>query len=138
VDDDTRKRVESDLPDRLGFVSWAPVVRISALTGARTGRLPAAVEAVLENRLRRIGTGTLNRLVTEWTNAHLVPTRKGRRPRLRYMVQAGVAPPTFILFVAGGEIGPDYLRFLEGKLRGVEDFTGTPLHLFTRSKEQRR
>ncbi|MGF1666943.1 MAG: ribosome biogenesis GTPase Der [Acidimicrobiia bacterium] len=138
VDDEARKRIESDLPDRFGFVSWAPVVRISALTGSRTGRLPAAIEVVLENRQRRIGTGTLNRLVTEWTNAHLPPTRKGRRARLRYVVQAGVAPPTFIVFVSGGELGDDYLRFLEGKLRGVEDFTGTPVHIFTRSREQAR
>ena len=138
VDDETRTRIESDIPDRLGFVSWAPVLRISALTGARTKRLPAAIELVLENRMRRIGTGTLNRLISEWTSAHLPPTRKGRRPNLRYAVQAGVGPPTFILFVAGGDLGDDYLRFLEGKLRKVEDFSGTPIHVFTKARAKAR
>lgn len=136
VDDDTRRRIETDLPDRFRFVAWAPIVRISALTGARTGRLPKAIHTVLENRQRRIPTAALNRLVSEWTNAHLPPTRKGRRARLRYAVQAGVAPPTFIVFVSGGELGDDYLRFLEGKVRGVEDFTGTPVHIFTKAREK--
>jgi GTP-binding protein len=138
VDDEARMRIESDIADRFGFVGWAPLVRISALTGARTKRIPPAVETVVENRTRRIATGALNRRLAEWTSAHPPPTRKGRRPRLRYAVQAGTEPPTFVLFVTGGELGPDYLRFLEGRLRGVADFTGSPLHLLTRARERRR
>jgi GTP-binding protein len=135
IDDERRARVESDLKDRFGFVSWAPVLRISALTGARTKRVPAAIATALEHRDQRIPTGTLNRLLSEWTNGHPPPTRKGRRPKIRYAVQAGVAPPTFILFVSGGELGPDYLRFLENRIREVEDFTGTPVHLYSRSRK---
>ncbi len=137
IDDEARARVESDIEDRFGFVGWAPVLRISALTGARTKRIPAAIEVALHNRLRRIPTGTLNRLLSEWMNGHPPPTRKGRRPTIRYAVQAGVAPPTFILFISGGELGPDYLRFLENRIRGVEDFTGTPIHMHARSRRSR-
>jgi len=86
-----------------------------------------------ELRGRRIGTGELNRLVTEWTAAHPPPVRSGRRPRL-YAVQAGTGPPTFVLFISGGELGDDYLRFLEGRLRGVADFTGSPIRMVTRAK----
>jgi GTP-binding protein len=138
VDDESRARIESDLSDRFGFVSWAPIIRISALTGARVNRLGPAILTALENRRHRIPTGTLNRAISEWTNAHPPPTRKGRRARLRYAVQAGVEPPTFILFAAGGDLGDDYLRFLEGRLRQLADFAGTPIHIFARSREARR
>jgi GTPase len=134
VDEESRERIEGDIPDRFGFVSWAPVVRLSAMTGSRVKRIAPAVEAVLESRYRRIPTGTLNRLLADWTGRHPPPTRKGRRPRIRYMVQAGVAPPTFVLFLSGGELGEDYLRFLEGRLRASADFVGSPLHLIARSK----
>ncbi len=123
--------------DRLGFVGWAPVLRISALTGARLHRLPPALQVVLENRARRIPTGQLNRLIRGWQGAHPPPVRKGRRPKILYAVQAGVNPPTIILFISGGEIGEDYVRYLENKLRAEIDFDGTPIHFMTRAKERR-
>jgi GTP-binding protein len=64
--------------------------------------------------------------------------RAGKRPRIIYAVQAATEPPTFVLFVRGGEIGPDYLRFLEGRLRNEFDFLGTPLRLYTRRRHSRR
>jgi GTP-binding protein len=111
------------------------MLRISALTGARLQRLGAAVEAVLEARERRVPTPELNRLVRDWTSAHPPPTRRGKRARVLYAVQAGVRPPTVVLFVSGGELGPDYLRYLEGRLREAEDFTGTPVRLITRARK---
>jgi GTP-binding protein len=121
--------------DRLGFVSWAPIMRGSALTGARLGRLGTMIEQGLEARMRRIGTGELNRLVGRWTAAHPPPVKKGRRPRIQYAVQAGVAPPTFVLFVSGGDLGEDYLRFLENRLREEVDFRGTPIRIVARTRE---
>ena len=123
--------------DRLGFVGWAPVLRISALTGARLHRLPAALDVVLENRARRIPTGPLNRMIRGWQGAHPPPVRKGRRPKILYAVQVGINPPTIIVFVSGGEIGEDYLRYLERRLRAEIDFDGTPIHFMTRAKEKR-
>ncbi|CAN5308424.1 ribosome biogenesis GTPase Der [soil metagenome] len=128
-----REDATRSVEDRLGFVPWAPMMRGSALTGARLHRLGAFIEEGLEARLRRVSTGELNRMLSKWTAAHPPPVRKGRRPRIQYAVQAEVAPPTFILFVAGGELGPDYLRFIENRLREEVDFTGTPLRIFTRT-----
>jgi GTPase len=138
LDEDQREITEQSLPDRFGFVSWAPALRISAKTGARVGRLSAAIEAVLEARQSRIPTGELNRVVREWTSAHPPPVRKGRRPKLQYVVQAGTSPPTFVLFLSGGEIGDDYRRFIENRLRQAYDFTGNPIHLVTREKTRAR
>jgi GTPase len=137
IDEEQREITERSLPDRFSFIGWAPVLRISAKTGARTQRLGSALEAVLETRVNRIPTGVLNREIREWTAAHPPPVRKGRRPKLHYAVQAGTAPPTFVLFVSGGELGEDYLRFLENRLRGAHDFTGNPLHFVTRKRGDR-
>ncbi|HSM02836.1 MAG TPA: ribosome biogenesis GTPase Der [Acidimicrobiia bacterium] len=138
VTDTEQKAVTEDgVGDRLAFVSWAPVLRLSALTGARLHRLGAAILAVLEARAGRIPTPELNRRVLEWQEAHPPPVRRGRRARIMYAVQAGTEPPTIVLFVRGGELGPDYLRFLEGRLRNAYDFLGTPIRLVPRRRPRR-
>lgn len=137
VDEEQRELTERSLPDRFGFVSWAPVLRMSARTGARVARLGGAIEAVLEAREQRIPTGRLNRDIRAWTQAHPPPVRSGRRPKIHYAVQAGTAPPTFVVFLSGGELGDDYLRFLENRIRDSFDFLGTPLHFVTRAKARR-
>ncbi len=137
LDEEVREWTERSVPERLGFVGWAPVLRMSALTGARLRRLGPAVEAVLAARTVRLGTGELNRLVRSWQASHPPPVRKGRRPKLMYVVQPGTEPPTFVLFTAGGDIGEDYLRYLENRLRESADFTGTPIKLVVRKRPPR-
>ena len=137
LDDEQRELTERSLPDRFGFVGWAPVLRMSAQTGARIQRLSGAIEAVLEGRVTRLPTGQLNRAVRKWAAAHPPPVRKGRRPKIHYVVQAGTAPPTFVVFISGGTLGSDYLRFLENRLRDEADFTGNPLHILSRAGERR-
>ncbi len=90
---------------------------------------------VLENRNQRIPTGPLNRLVREWQEAHPAPIRRGKRPRVLYAVQAGVAPPTIVLFISGGRLSDDYLRYLENRLREEIDLTGTPVRLRGRQRK---
>ena len=124
--------------DRLAFVGWAPVIRLSAKTGARIKRLGPAVDMVLANRDQRIPTGTLNRLITDWVAAHPPPVRKGRRAKVMYSVQAGTSPPTIILFVAGGVLAEDYLRYIERRIRQEFDFTGTPIHIFARRRTKQK
>jgi GTP-binding protein len=138
VGEETRAVTEDSVADRLAFVSWAPVLRMSARTGSRLHRLPKAVRLVLENRRRRIPTPELNRLIRAWQEAHPPPVRKGRRPRIIYAVQAETEPPTVVLFVRGGDLGPDYLRFLENRLRSEYDFTGTPIRIRSRRRHSRR
>jgi GTPase len=137
VGEEERLATEDSVGDRLAFVSWAPVLRISAKTGSRLHRLPKAVRMVLENRRQRIPTPELNRLLIGWQQAHPPPVRKGRRPRIIYATQPETEPPTIILFVRGGDIGPDYLRFIENKLRSEFDFTGTPIRVVARKRQPR-
>ena len=85
-------------------------------------------------RAARIPTPELNRRLIAWQEAHPPPTRGGRRGQILYAVQAGTEPPTIILFVRGGDVGPDYLRFLEGRLREDYEFTGTPIRLIARRR----
>ena len=137
ADSEERERTTEGVGDRLQFISWAPVIRGSALTGARLSRLPGAISLVLENRSHRVATGRLNRLVRKWTEAHPPPVRKGRRPRVVYAVQAGVDPPTIVLFVRGGELGPEYLRFIENRLRAEFPLEGTPVRVLGRRRARR-
>lgn len=137
IDEDQRLWTEDSVADRLGFVGWAPVLRMSAKTGARVHRLGAALDLVLDHRAMRIPTPDLNRLVRSWQAAHPIPVRKGRRAKIQYAVQAGTEPPTIVLFASGGDVPEDYLRYLENRLRSSFDLTGTPLHLVTRRKQRR-
>jgi GTP-binding protein len=136
ADEDAKWWVEDGVGDRLAFISWAPVLRLSALTGARLKRLGPAIEAVLESRRIRIPTPELNRLVLRIQESHPPPVRRGRRAKILYTVQAGTEPPTIVLFVRGGELGPDYLRFLERRLREEYDFLGTPIRLVARTRKR--
>ncbi|NND04157.1 MAG: ribosome biogenesis GTPase Der [Acidimicrobiia bacterium] len=138
VGEEERLHTEDSVADRLAFVSWAPVLRMSAKTGARIHRLPKTVRAVLETRRKRVPTTELNKLVRKWQEAHPPPVRKGKRARIIYATQAETEPPTFVLFVRGGDLGPDYLRFLENRIREQYDFTGTPVRIRTRRRHNAR
>ena len=129
-----RLTTEDSVADRLAFVDWAPIIRMSAKTGARTHRLPKYLRQTLENRRSHVPAPEVNRLVRSLQEAHPPPVRKGRRTKILYAVQAETEPPTFILFVRGGELGPDYIRFIENRLREQYDFTGTPIRIRTRNR----
>lgn len=134
LSEDERLETEDSVADRLAFVDWAPILRISAMTGARTHRLPKSIRMVLEHRRQRISASEVNRLVRALQEAHPPPVRKGRRPKILYAVQAETEPPTFVLFVRGGELGTDYIRFIENRIRETYDFTGTPIRIRTRNR----
>lgn len=134
--EEERLHTEDSVADRLAFIDWAPILRVSAQTGSRLVRLPAAVRTVLENRRRRIATPELNRLIRSWQEAHPPPVRKNKRPHIIYAVQAETEPPTFILFVRGGDLAPDYLRFIERRLRETYDFAGTPVRVVARKRQR--
>ncbi len=134
LSEEQRLHTEDSVADRLAFVDWAPILRMSAKTGARTHRLPKHIRSVLENRRRHIPAPEVNRLVRDLQEAHPPPVRKGRRPKILYAVQAETEPPTFVLFVRGGELGTDYIRFIENRIRDRYDFSGTPIRIRTRNR----
>ena len=126
LDDEQGKLTERSLPDRFGFVGWAPVLRMSAQTGARIQRLPGPSRPCWRAGAP-LPTGQLNRAVRKWAAAHRRPFGKAAAPRSTTWFQAGTAPPTFVVFISGGTLGDDYLRFLENRLRDEADFTGDPV-----------
>lgn len=129
-----REATRESVADRLGFVGWAPVLTLSAKTGSKVNRIGGAVRASLQARQQRIPTGELNRLIRSWQETHPPPVRGGRRAKIMYAVQAGRRPPIVVLFVAGGVLGDDYLRYLEKRLRESYDFTASPILIRARRR----
>ncbi len=130
-----RERV-LDARHRLPFADYAPLFRVSAKTGRGVGRLlPAVVEAQRE-RHKRVGTSELNRFFEAVVFSHPPPVRKGRRPRLYYVSQPLVRPPTFIFAASHPErIAASYRRYLSNHLRERYGFRGTPIWIKMRSRK---
>ena len=136
-DDKTTLRFTEDIYDELGFLQFAPILFASALTKQRIHRLADMLKFVSEQQYRRVSTGTLNQLLQDAQTVNPVPSRNGRIPKIYYMTQASVKPPTFILFVNEPElIYFSYMRFLENRLRESFGFEGTPIRLVLRGKKR--
>jgi GTP-binding protein len=122
----------------LQFLDYVPILFISALTGQRVQQvLPLALE-VYQERMVRIPTGELNRLVEDATIRHAPPHKAGKRLRIYYATQASVDPPTFVFFVNDRRLVHfSYQRYLENQIRRRYRYLGTPLRLVfrTRAKE---
>jgi GTP-binding protein len=126
-------RLRADAP----FLSFAPILSISAHTGQRVGRVLDAALAIDERRRKRIPTAALNKVVSDAVGRHPPPPVKGRRPRFFYATQAAIEPPTFVLFASGSDaVHFSYRRFLENRLREAFDFGGAPLRLVVRERSR--
>lgn len=136
-DDKTTLRFTETLREELGFMQYAPVLFISALTKQRVHRVTDLVKYVAEQQAMRIQTSILNQVITDATAINPPPTHKGRRLKIYFSTQANIKPPTFIFFVNEPEIMHfSYLRFLENKLRESFGFEGTPLKLVVRGRKE--
>jgi GTPase len=121
------------------FLDFAPVVSISAKTGQRVERVLELAVDVWAERRRRVPTAELNRVIGDAVARQEPPAVKGRRPKLFYATQAGVAPPTFVFFARdAGSVHFSYRRFLENKLRDAFGFLGTPIQLVFRERAKVR
>jgi GTP-binding protein len=125
------KRIRADLK----FLDYVPVLFISALTGQRVNKvLPIALQ-VQRERLVRIPTSELNRIVMEAVAHHAPPSKGGKRLKFYYATQAGVDPPTFVFFVNDTRLVHfSYKRYIENQLRKRYAFEGTPLRLSFRKR----
>ncbi|MDQ3248488.1 MAG: ribosome biogenesis GTPase Der, partial [Chloroflexota bacterium] len=123
--------------DDLKFLSYVPVLFISALTHQRVGKvLPTALEVVTARR-HRLGTSAFNTILREAYDAAPAPSRNGRPVRIYYGTQVSNEPPTFIIFVNDPELVHfSYERYLENQIRLRYPFTGTPLQLVFRPRSQ--
>ena len=122
---------------RFKFLDYAPIVFVSAKTGERTEKLFDLIDRVADARRRRISTGELNRWVAE-VDLDRGTSPAARRVKIYYVTQAGISPPTFILFTNQSKrLHFSYERFLENLLRKSFDFIGTPIRFLQRLKEKR-
>lgn len=121
--------------EKLGFMTYAPVVFISAKTGQRVNKLFELIKYVNNQAALRISTGMLNDLVGEAVAMVQPPSDKGKRLKIYYMTQAAVKPPTFVIFVNNIELlHYSYVRYLENHLRKSFGFEGTPIRFIHREK----
>jgi len=120
----------------LAFMSYAPVVFVSAKTGLRVGKILDLIEKTAHQYFMRLSTPVLNDLIREALGVNPPPTDKGKRLKILYATQTGVKPPTFVFFVNDPELVHfSYRRYLENKLRESFGFEGTPLRLIMRKRE---
>lgn len=136
TDEEWREELTYQLEDRLGFVSYAPVVRISALTGAKVHRIFQALTTVWQNYTQEIPTSALNRLLTEMRDFGHTVSKGARTLRVHYVTQTRTAPPEFTFFANHPTLADDnFRRYVENRLRQGFDFVGTPIMLKFRKKD---
>ena len=137
VDKDTNTMAEKTAEIRrdLSYLTYAPIIFLSALTGQRVGKLYERINAVANQSAMRITTGMLNSILEDATARVQPPTDKGRRLKIYYMTQVGVKPPHFVIFCNDARLFHfSYQRYLENQLRGVFGLEGTPIRLTIRQK----
>jgi GTP-binding protein len=114
--------------DELAYMSYAPILFVSAETGQRVEQLLDQAVYVSNNHALRISTGVLNDIINEAIALNQTPSDKGKRLKIYYATQASVKPPTFVLFVNDKELAHfSYIRYLENQLRKNFNFEGTPI-----------
>ncbi len=136
-DSKTMQALTDKVYNELKFLSYAPIIFISALTGQRVKEIFDVVEFVAEEHAKRVTTGVLNEVIEEAVNMVAPPTDKGKRLKIFYGTQVSIKPPTFILFVNEPELMHfSYLRYLENNLREAFGFNGTSIKLIVRVGEK--
>ena len=134
-DSKTVDNFTKEVYEALGYMQYAPVIFVSALTGQRTAKLFEYIKYVYEQSLLRVSTGMLNDVLNEATSRVQPPSDKGRRLKIYYMTQSSVAPPTFVIFCNSVELFHfSYQRYIENQIRTVFGFKGTPIKLIIRQK----
>ncbi len=135
-DSNTIDEYQTELLRELPFLSYAPVIFVSALTKKRLHQIPALLKEISDNQNRRIQSSTLNEVIQDAVAMHQPPSDKGNRLRIYYGTQVSVKPPTFVIFVNDKELMHfSYERYLENQFRESFEFGGTPVHIITRERK---
>ncbi len=134
-DDRTMDIMREEVRKGLAYMTYAPILFISAVTGQRVNRIFELINYVNDQSSMRITTGMLNNVLAEATARVQPPTDKGKRLKVYYMTQTGIKPPTFVVFCNNAEIFHfSYQRYLENQIRSVFGLEGTPVRLIVREK----
>ena len=133
--DKTMQRMEEDVRRDLSYMTYAPVLFISALTGKRVEKLFDLIDNVVEQAAMRIPTGVLNQVLNDAQARVQPPTDKGKRLKIYYMTQVGVKPPHFVIFCNDAQLFHfSYQRYIENQIRATFGLTGTPVRITIRQK----
>ncbi len=122
------ERFTRELREQLKFLSYAPVMFVSAETGQRIERIFESINGVVDEYRKRVPTGPLNRLIRRWTDRQPPPLRKGKRGKIYYVSQTKTEPPIFSFVVNNPERLPEmYRRYLANRIREEYGFEGSPV-----------
>ena len=131
----TMEKMRKDIMRDLSFMSYAPILFVSALTGQRIERLFELINFANDQASMRISTGMLNDVLSDAQAKVQPPTDKGRRLKIYYMTQTGIRPPCFVIFCNKRELFHfSYQRYIENQIREVFGLEGTPVKLIIRQK----
>ena len=137
-DGKTMDKMRQDVMRDLSYMTYAPIVFISALTGQRVDRLFELINYVNDQAATRISTGMLNSVLADATARVQPPTDKGRRLKIYYMTQVGIRPPHFVCFCNDARLFHfSYQRYLENQIRATFGLEGTPIKLTIRQKSDK-
>lgn len=137
-DNGTVEKYKKQVYDKLSYLSYAPILFISAKTGQRVNKLFELINSVASQNAMRVSTSVLNQVLNEAIAIVQPPTDKGRRLRLFYMTQASTKPPTFVVFVNDKDLFHfSYERYLINQIRKEFDLTGTPVRMIVREKSEK-
>ncbi len=138
-DDKTVDNYKKDIYNKLSYLSYAPIIFISAKTGQRVNKLYELINTVADQNAMRVSTSVLNQVLNEAIAIVQPPTDKGKRLKIFYMTQASTKPPTFVVFVNDKQLFHfSYERYLINQLRKEFVLTGTPIRMIVREKKDEK
>ena len=137
-DNNTIEQYKKDIYNKLSYLSYAPILFISAKTGQRVEKLYEMINMVASQNALRVSTSVLNDVLNEAVTIVQPPTDKGKRLKIFYMTQASTKPPTFVVFVNDKDLFHfSYERYLMNQIRKEFGLTGTPIRMIVREKSEK-
>ena len=131
----TLEKYKKEIYNKLSYLSYAPIIFISAKTGQRVNKLFGMINEVAQNNSKRITTGQLNQVINEAIAVVQPPSDKGKRLKILYGTQVSIKPPTFVIFVNKKDLLHfSYERYLVNQIRKEFDLQGTPIRIIVREK----
>ena len=137
-DTNTTEKYKKEIYNKLAYLSYAPIIFISAKTGQRVHKLFEMINMVASQNAMRVSTSVLNQVLNEAIAIVQPPTDKGKRLKIYYMTQASTKPPTFVVFVNDKKLFHfSYERYLINQIRKEFTLTGTPVRMIVRERKDK-
>jgi len=137
-DNNTTEKYKKEVYNKLSYLSYAPIIFISAKTGQRVHKLFEMINMVASQNAMRVSTSVLNQVLNEAIAIVQPPTDKGKRLKIYYMTQASTKPPTFVVFVNDKKLFHfSYERYLINQIRKEFTLTGTPVRMIVRERKEK-